>query len=287
MMLMTGLGMLGGRDAPPGGRANPAAGYHRPLRRPMRPAPTFSTTSSTARRCRPPTRRNGRRRPGRTTSSRRSRGYTATIAKTCSSTATPTSSCCATHDLTATTTPASCAATGGARSTTPGKREIKLDCLYPGLWPSFWARQRGSAAGRRGRHLRVVRQRRLGPGYHGPRGIQRENLGRQIDPRAGRRRRGTPGECIGTRTDSNSGGTTSTVRSRTSACRRKPIHVAGGAPDDLRWPFNNPGYWMSPMFTLAVGGVGAGDPAAGVFPAAMLDRLHPRLVAITASALIT
>lgn len=50
----------------------------------------------------------------------------------------------------------------------------------------------------------------------------------------------------------------------------KPIHVAGGAPDDFRWPFNNPGYWLSPMFTLAVGGVGAGDPALGVFPAAML-----------------
>ena len=47
------------------------------------------------------------------------------------------------------------------------------------------------------------------------------------------------------------------------------IH-AGGAPDDFRWPFNIPGYWMTPMFTLAVGGVGAGDPAAGVFPARML-----------------
>ena len=50
----------------------------------------------------------------------------------------------------------------------------------------------------------------------------------------------------------------------------KPIHVHGGAPDDFRWPFNNPGYWMTPMFTLAVGGVGAGDPAAGTFPANML-----------------
>ena len=50
----------------------------------------------------------------------------------------------------------------------------------------------------------------------------------------------------------------------------KPIHVSGGAPDDFRWPFNNPGYWMSPMFTLAVGGVGAGDPALGTFPADML-----------------
>ena len=49
----------------------------------------------------------------------------------------------------------------------------------------------------------------------------------------------------------------------------KPIQVSG-RPDDWRWPFNNPGYWLNPMFTLAVGGVGAGDPALGSFPAAML-----------------
>ena len=46
-----------------------------------------------------------------------------------------------------------------------------------------------------------------------------------------------------------------------------PVH---GNPSDLRWPFNNPGYWLSPMFTLAVGGPGGGDPALGNFPAAML-----------------
>jgi hypothetical protein len=49
----------------------------------------------------------------------------------------------------------------------------------------------------------------------------------------------------------------------------KPIQVSG-RPDDWRWPFNNPGYWLSPMFTLAVGGVGGGDPNLGQFPAAML-----------------
>ncbi len=49
----------------------------------------------------------------------------------------------------------------------------------------------------------------------------------------------------------------------------KPIQVSG-RPDDWRWPFNNPGYWMQPMFTLAVGGVGGGDPNRGNYPAAML-----------------
>jgi len=49
----------------------------------------------------------------------------------------------------------------------------------------------------------------------------------------------------------------------------KPIQVSG-RPGDLRWPFNNPGYWMFPVFNLAVGGPGAGDPALGNFPADML-----------------
>jgi glycosyl hydrolase family 16 len=48
-----------------------------------------------------------------------------------------------------------------------------------------------------------------------------------------------------------------------------PIQVSG-RPGDMRWPFSIPGYWMQPMFTLAVGGPGGGNPALGQFPAAML-----------------
>lgn len=42
----------------------------------------------------------------------------------------------------------------------------------------------------------------------------------------------------------------------------KPIHGV--------WPFNQPGYLMSVVFNLAVGGPGAGDPRLGNFPAEML-----------------
>jgi Glycosyl hydrolases family 16 len=49
----------------------------------------------------------------------------------------------------------------------------------------------------------------------------------------------------------------------------KPIQVHG-SPGDMRWPFNNPGYWLSPMFTLAVGGPGGGNPDLGTFPSQML-----------------
>jgi hypothetical protein len=55
----------------------------------------------------------------------------------------------------------------------------------------------------------------------------------------------------------------------------KPIPVHGN-PSDMRWPFNNPGYWLSPMFTLAVGGPGGGNP--GYLPVANAHRLHPGLV---------
>ncbi len=47
-----------------------------------------------------------------------------------------------------------------------------------------------------------------------------------------------------------------------------PIKVHGG--DESRWPFNQPDYLMSMLFSLAVGGPGGGDPNRGVFPAVML-----------------
>lgn len=43
--------------------------------------------------------------------------------------------------------------------------------------------------------------------------------------------------------------------------------AAGSLPD---WPFNNPGYQMSPVINLAVAGSGGGDPGPGTYPAQML-----------------
>jgi len=42
------------------------------------------------------------------------------------------------------------------------------------------------------------------------------------------------------------------------------------APIKGVWPFNQPNYLMFPIFNLAVGGPGAGDPSGGTFPAVML-----------------
>lgn len=44
--------------------------------------------------------------------------------------------------------------------------------------------------------------------------------------------------------------------------------VPANSLDD--WPFNDPGYQLSPMLNLAVAGSGGGDPAGGTYPADML-----------------
>ena len=65
--------------------------------------------------------------------------------------------------------------------------------MAPGLWPAYWLvniedtpRRPGSPAGRRGRHRRVVRQRRMGSRHLGARPIRRQDL--EFPPVAGRRR---------------------------------------------------------------------------------------------------
>jgi hypothetical protein len=49
----------------------------------------------------------------------------------------------------------------------------------------------------------------------------------------------------------------------------KPIQVHG-RPGDMRWPFSIPGYWMQAIFNLGVGGSGGGDPALAPYPSVML-----------------
>jgi hypothetical protein len=55
----------------------------------------------------------------------------------------------------------------------------------------------------------------------------------------------------------------------------QPYLTVPAVPIEGRWPFNQPNYLMFPIFSLAVGGPGGGDPSRGVFPAAMLvDWIH-------------
>jgi beta-glucanase (GH16 family) len=146
---------------------------------------------------------------------------------------------------------------------------IKLDCLFPGLWPSFWAVNEDPLPDGEVDIFEWYGNGSWAPGTT----VHAASNGKTWE-----------GRSISGLVD----GAWHTWRMRWAedgfafwrdyvdgakpffTVPPKPIHVAGGAPDDFRWPFNNPGYWMTPMFTLAVGGVGAGDPAAGTFPAAML-----------------
>ena len=50
----------------------------------------------------------------------------------------------------------------------------------------------------------------------------------------------------------------------------KPYLTVPAKPIKGVWPFNQPNYVMFPIFNLAVGGPGGGDPNAGNFPADML-----------------
>ena len=50
----------------------------------------------------------------------------------------------------------------------------------------------------------------------------------------------------------------------------KPYLTVPAVPIKGVWPFNQPDYLMFPIFNLAVGRPGAGDPSGGTFPAVML-----------------
>ena len=71
---------------------------------------------------------------------------------------------------------------------TTWEARIKLDCLYPGLWPSFWTVNEDPQPDGEVDLFEWYGNGAWAPGYHGPRGIQWENLGREIDSRDGGRR---------------------------------------------------------------------------------------------------
>ena len=71
---------------------------------------------------------------------------------------------------------------------TTWEARIKLDCLFPGLWPSFWAVNEDPLPDGEVDFFEWYGNGELGPGNHGARGIQRENVGREIDSGVDRRR---------------------------------------------------------------------------------------------------
>ncbi len=151
---------------------------------------------------------------------------------------------------------------------TTWEARIKLDCLYPGLWPSFWTVNEDPVPDGEVDIFEWYGNGAWAPGTT----VHAASNGKTWEGRS------IPGLV-----DS----AWHTWRMRWDAdgfkfwrdyvdgaapyfsVPPKPIPVHGN-PSDLRWPFNNPGYFMNPMFTLAVGGVGAGDPAMGTYPSQIL-----------------
>ena len=145
---------------------------------------------------------------------------------------------------------------------------IKLDCLFPGLWPSFWAVNEDPLPDGEVDLFEWYGNGDWPPGTT----VHAASNGKTWEGKS------IPGMVDGAwhtwrmRWDEDG---FKFWRDYVDGAKPyfsvppKPIPVHGN-PTDLRWPFNNPGYWLAPMFTLAVGGVGAGDPAGGSYPAAML-----------------
>ena len=142
---------------------------------------------------------------------------------------------------------------------------IKLDCLSPGLWPSYWAVNEDPVPDGEVDIFEWYGNGSWPPGTT----VHAASNGKTWEGRS------IPGLVDGAWHTWRMGWYEDGFHfSRDGATYfsvpPKPIHVHGGAPGDMRWPFNNPGYWLSPMFTLAVGGPGGGDPALGTFPSQML-----------------
>jgi hypothetical protein len=152
---------------------------------------------------------------------------------------------------------------------TTWEARIKLDCLYPGLWPSFWTVNEdpqpdgevdlfewyGNGAWAPGTTVHAASN---GKTWEG------KSIPGMVDDAWHTWRMRWDEDGFKFWRDYVDGA------KPYFSVPPKPIHVFGAPPEDKRWPFGNPGYWLSPMFTLAVGGVGAGDPAAGTFPSRML-----------------
>lgn len=147
---------------------------------------------------------------------------------------------------------------------TTWEARIKLDCLFPGLWPSFWAVNEdpdpdgevdifewyGNGDWPAGTTVHAASNGKTWEGRSIPGlvdgGWHTWRMGWYEDG-FHFARDGVPYFSVPS----------------------KPIPMHGN-PADLRWPFNIPGYWLSPMFTLAVGGPGGGNPDFGTFPSQML-----------------
>ncbi len=147
---------------------------------------------------------------------------------------------------------------------TTWESRIKLDCLSPGLWPSFWAVNEdpvpdgevdvfewyGNGSWPPGTTVHAASN---GKTWEG------KSIPGMVDNAWHTWRMGWYEDGFHFWRDG----------APYFSVPNKPIPVHGN-PSDKRWPFNNPGYWLSPMYTLAVGGVGAGDPAAATYPSQML-----------------
>ena len=151
---------------------------------------------------------------------------------------------------------------------TTWEARIKLDCMFPGLWPAYWLLNQDPLPDGEVDVMEFYGNMKWAPGttVHA---ASNGKPGKASRSRSWSTRRGTTGESIGARTVSSSGGTTSTAPEPYFTVPPTPIPVHGNT-EDKRWPFSIPGYWLQAIFNLGVGGSGGGDPTQAPYPSVML-----------------
>ena len=156
-----------------------------------------------------------------------------------------------------------------AKMNTTWEARIKLDCVHPGMWPAFWAVNEDPLPDGEVDIFEWYGNGNWAPGTT----VHAASNGRTWE---GKKISGMVDDQWHTWRMHWGNDGFSFWRDYVKGAKpyltvpNKPIHIMGGGPEDVRWPFNAPGYWMVPVFNLAVGGVGGGDPADSPFPASML-----------------
>jgi len=118
---------------------------------------------------------------------------------------------------------------------TTWEARIKLDCLFPGLWPSFWTVNEDPQPDGEVDIFEWYGNGQWAPGSTVHAASNGKTWEGKVDSRNGGRRLAHLGECVGTRTDSSFWRDYVDGAKPYFSVPPKPIHVFGGPPEDVRW----------------------------------------------------
>ena len=151
---------------------------------------------------------------------------------------------------------------------TTWEARIKLDCMFPGLWPAYWLLNQDPLPDGEVDIMEFYGNMKWAPGttVHAAsngKTWEGQSIPELVDPAWHNWRVHWGEDGFKFWRDYVDGA------KPYFSVPPNPIPVHGNT-DDKRWPFNNPGYWLQAIFNLGVGGSGGGDPALAPYPSVML-----------------